>query len=206
MIRVCLAVSALLCAIAIASQSAFAGGADERARIQQAGFADDFEDSAEDYASGAESFWDNLRDCVRERRLLGYKRVQKKHRKFLYPECSPACSPTFGYHHTQWRQFPECDYVWTSEPSVPAWPTHVPAESPATLSPMLELTPEATEPGPLPAPYFPEPSPQASPVQPAIPPAPPAEPPVDSGAVSLPVQADSLIDLVSQPQIIPNPR
>jgi hypothetical protein len=139
--------------------------------------------------------------------LRGYKRVQKKHRKFLYPECSPACSPTFGYHHTQWRQFPECDYVWTSEPAVPAWTTPVPAaspvpaESPATLSPMLELAPEAAEPGPLPAPYFPEPAPQSSPAQP-VPPAPPAE----TSGVSLPVRADSLTDLAAKPIIIPNDR
>lgn len=204
MIRVTLAASAVFLAFAIPSQFASAGGPDDRAAVQQAGFADDLEDSAEDYASGVGSFWDNVCDCVRERRLLGYKRSQKKHRKLLYPECSPACSPTFGYHHTQWRPFPEYEYVWTSQPADPAWPTHVPAaspvpaESPATLSPMLELTPETTEPGPLPAPYFPEPSPQSSPAQPA--------PPAETSGVSLPVHADSLIDLVAQPRIIPNSR
>jgi hypothetical protein len=136
------------------------------AGVSQAGFASDMEDGAERYASGVESWWDDICDCVRERRLLGYKRLQKKHRKFLYPECPPYCSPTFGYHHTQWRPFPgECEYVWSSAPGEVVYPT--PAAPPAMFVPPPAQLPAAPPEIREAPPYFPEEPPLIQPAEPA---------------------------------------
>ena len=198
MLRITLALSAFVTAAALGTSQSFAGDAySADYGIQQAGYY--AEDDPAQYGSVWECWWEDVCDCVRTTRLRGYKRLQRKHRKFLYPEYSVACSPTFGYHHTQWRQFPECDYVWTSAPAATAWPTPTSAAQPAMLTPMLEIAPESSPSGTSPAPYFPEPAPQLTPVQPAVPPAPPAEPPTDSAA-SLPVRADSLFEFVSQPR------
>ncbi|MBL8850120.1 MAG: hypothetical protein JNG89_10565 [Planctomycetaceae bacterium] len=204
MLRITLAIAAFLGVVGIGSASGFADdaypgeGHSTGGSIQQAGYYAE-EDPGQNL-SAWECFWEDFRECVRARRLTGYKRVQRKHRKFLYPEYSVACSPTFGYHHTQWRQFPDCDYVWTSQPQAAAWPTPATAAPPAVLSPMLETAPEESATTPPPAQYFPEPVPQLTPVQPEISPAPPAEPPLESGAAYQPVQSDSLIEFIALPR------
>lgn len=144
------------------------------------GYALDIEDSADRYASGLERWCDNIKDCVRDTRRLGYKRQQKQHRDLLYPQCPPYCSPTHGYYHTRWRRFSEeCEYMWSGAPD------QVIYESPAMGTPSVPLspTPEYLPPQPPslapPAaePYFPEAPPVIRPADPGVaPPAPEADP------------------------------
>ena len=138
----------------------------------------DRDDGPERFSSGFERWWLNFSDCIRRRRLRGYKRTHSDHHKFLYPQSPPYCTPTFGYHHTQWRPFPEAyEYSWTTPQSQPVWPQ--PMQEPALLP--LTPTPQ-TAPGAVPAPapavetpYFPESAPLIQPSNEA-PPAPPVEP------------------------------
>jgi len=161
-------------------------------------------DDSERYAPCAERWCLGIKDCIRATRLRGYKRLQKKHRDLLYPECPPYCSPTYGYHTTRWRQFPE-QYEYID----PYAPGQVIYESPGQVQPMmlpLMPTPEYAPPGGVPSlappaaePYFPGsgstqpsdpgPAPAAPSADPTAPPAPP-EPDLDStGATYLPPPA-----------------
>ena len=78
----------LLLALAAAQESVSAadrycspGGAysksDAGYGVVQTGFAGDFSDDAERYSSGFESWLQDVKDCMRRRRLRGYKRVQQ---------------------------------------------------------------------------------------------------------------------------------
>lgn len=157
--------------------------------VVQTGYGIDLDDDPERCASGIERFCLDIRDCVRETQLRGYKRLQRMHRKLLYPECPPYFSPTFGHYHTQWRPFPDnCEYVWTTMPGTPGWPA--PAAPPAML-PNQTPTPAPLDqfqsPPPangLPRPYLDEPLPQVPPAPPVSPPFEPVEPPAPVPDVS----------------------
>jgi hypothetical protein len=150
------------------------------------GFADD----SERYASGVEHWCRGIKDCIRSTRLRGYKRLQKKHRDLLYPECPPYCSPTYGYHTTRWRQFPEhCEYIYSNVPGEVIY--QGPAVAPPQMLP-LTPTPEYVPPSATPAPpaaepYFPEAAPL---IQPADPGPAPAAPATDPTAPPAPPEAD----------------
>lgn len=154
-------------------------GATAGAAIQPVGYDSyDLVDDSQRYSSGFERWWNNFSDCIRRRRLRGYKRSHSNHHKLLYPQCPPHCSPTFGYHHTQWRPFPQSyDYTWTTSPGQTALPTPVaePALLPLTPTPQAapDIAPELAPPAEKP--YFPEAAPMIQPSNEA-PPAPPAEP------------------------------
>jgi hypothetical protein len=163
-----------------------------------------FGDDSERYASGVERWCLGIKDCIRDTRLRGYKRLQKKHRDLLYPECPPYCSPTYGYHTTRWRQFPEhCEYMYSNEPGQVIYQS--PAEAPPTMLPLTptpEYAPSSAAPAvapPAAEPYFPEsgpiirpadpgPAPAAPAADPTAPPAPP-EPDLDpTGETFLPAR------------------
>lgn len=145
------------------------------------------DDECDRYACCFERFYTGIKEAFKRCALKKYKRAQRLHRGLMYPECPPYCSPTFGYHPTQWRPFPQdCEYVWTNEPAGEMW--QAPAAPPAAVP----LTPTPPAPGfPAPnvspptntLPYFPEPpmsttSSETAPDLPpgeAIPVAPPAE-------------------------------
>jgi hypothetical protein len=129
----------------------------------------DCEDDFDRYSSGFERWCRDVRERIRERRLRGYKRAQHTHHHFLYPQCPPFCSPTFGHFQTQWRPFPTAyQPVWTSGPVDPVWPA--PLAEPELLPPTR--APQAVpQPAPGVEPYFPENAPLIEPSETA-PPAP----------------------------------
>lgn len=146
---------------------------------QVSGFADD----SERYASGVERWCLGIKDCIRGTRLRGYKRMQKKHRDLLYPECPPYCSPTYGYNTTRWRQFPEnCEYMYSNMPG------EVIYQSPGQAAPMmLPLSPTPEYAPPAAEPYYPDSGPA---IRPADPGPAPAAPAADPTAPPAPAETD----------------
>jgi hypothetical protein len=201
---------ALLCSVAVGRNCGMAADRYEHAGeisggVTPAGYHGAFADTSERYASGFERLCDGIKDCVRATRLRGYKRLQKKHRDLLYPECPPYCSPTFGYHHTQWKPFPDnCEYMWSTVPGQAIYeaapPTAPPLILPLTPTPAPMPSSGVPEAPPAEQPYFPEsgpliqpadpgPAPAAPAVDPTAPPAPPPESDLDpAGETFLPVK------------------
>jgi len=185
MSRISMCTLALVCTVAIGPNSGVAadryGIAGEVSEgVTPAGYdhgeaMSELADTSERYSSGIERWRSGIKDCVRSTRLRGYKRLQTKHRRLLYPQCPPYCSPTFGYHHTQWKPFPEqCEYVFSNVPEQILYPIPAAPSAIELQTPIPEPNAPAFDPTPAPPaaePYYPEGAPLIFPEETA-PPAP----------------------------------
>lgn len=151
--------------------------------VQPASYLDD---ECEQYGGWCERFYTGIKETFKRCSLKKYKRAQRLHRGLMYPECPPYCSPTFGYHMTQWRPFPgDCEYVWSSGQPGTMWqspPTAPPALIPLSPAPANSAPPAPgiVPPADNPTPYFPNEPPMSSSSNETAPDLPPGEalPPV----------------------------